>query len=186
MPATGSEQVQMRAPAEDPARMYVRVWVPVYVRGGSGMCPERLPVSLRSEGSAWAHLSGWEEVVFCSCPALQKARLRICFLKLPGGQWGIRRHQRLPATPNPALLCETVTCPLVGRGSEALTWADVSLCPCGCVSSGPGQGGCGNQLVCTLLWAQSTVLAAVLAPVAAFRTSSMAQFWMSPLSPAAE
>lgn len=57
----------MRVFVEDFVRMYVRVWVFVYVRGGLGMCLERLFVFFRFEGLVWVYLFGWEEVVFCFC-----------------------------------------------------------------------------------------------------------------------
>lgn len=69
---------------------------------------------------------------FCISSVLQETRLKICSLKLSGGLWGKRKHQRLSATPNPrgpvVILCD------MPFGREQLGspdfGPDVLLCPC--------------------------------------------------------
>lgn len=74
----------------------------------------------RSEGSAWPHLSGREkQSSLCSCPVLQRTRLKIC----PShSQRGLGEQKAFLSPQVPVLLWQDCTvCLLGGCGSEPLT-----------------------------------------------------------------
>lgn len=103
----------------------------------------------RSEGSAWPHLSGREkQSTLCSCPVLQRTRLKIC----PShSQRGLGEQKASLSPQVPVLLWQDCpVCLLGGCGSEPLTLSLTFHCaPDGrptkegtaaCVSSGTWTG----------------------------------------------